>query len=152
MSLKDTTLTAHALAAYRVQVEDEAKREAARLAKRAEAAREAFLKMFSFHGKVTQGANDTVLVTSDGLTLRAFFRAGYGIVDVTYFDLAGDCGECGASCYSRSIHSLKDLGKQIKEFVAQQKHKCAPDDVRHPTVGETLLDALDNYIEEALDE
>lgn len=154
MNLKDTTLTAHALAAYREQLEEDKAREAARLTKRAEAAREAFLMMFGFHGKAAHGANDAVLVTSSGLMLRASFRSGYdGVIDVAYFHLASTCDKCGAPCYSESIHSLEDLGKQIKEFVPQHKHKCAPDDnVRHLTAGEALLEALQNFIEEMLNE
>ena len=146
MSLKDTTLTAHALAAYREQLEDEAKREAARLAKRVEAARGAFLKMFGFHGNVGQDADGTVFVTSGDLTLRALFHS-YS-VKVNYFELASTCPDCGADYYSTGIHGLEDLGKQIKEFVPQYGHKCAPDDVRCPTAGEALLEALQNYIEE----
>ena len=151
MSLKDTTLTAHALAAYHQQLEHEAEKEAGHLAKRGEAARMAFPKMFGFHGDIALWAGGAVLVTKDELQLLAVFEVRRGVGEsLSCFQLWGTCPDCNADCYSKRIHDLSSLGKQIENIKPGWQHKCAL--VHSPTVGEALLEALQNYVEEMLDE
>ena len=140
MNLKD-----RALAALKEQQEYEVEKEATRFAKQVKATEKAFQKMFGEYLPVAPGTCDMVLA-KDGLKFRAVFSLLCASSDAfSHFEIAGTCPDCGADCYSKRIGCLISLGEQIVGFEPGWPHKCEPATC-YPTVGDRLLDALQDFI------
>ena len=139
-------LKEQAIASYGEEQEHKEAQEADRFAKRVTAMLAAFTKMFgnNWLPAVALDSYDTVLI--DGLEIRAVFNRHWRSNDtVDNFQLRGTCPDCGADCYSKNIGNLVDLGRQIENFEAGWPHKCVSA-THHPTAGEALLEALQDFI------
>lgn len=146
MNLKD-----RALAVLKEQQEYEAEQEAARFLRCVKATETAFQKMFGEYLSVAPGTCDTVLA-KDGLKFRAVFSLHHASSDAfSHFEIAGTCPDCGADCYSARIGCLISLGEQLENFEPGWPHKCPPA-VCLLTVGDILLNALQDFIYELVEE